>query len=421
MNSKKAGILFGVLACTLFSAILIYPKFSEKTEKAIPVFNTFYDSNSPKTENTEAYISDNSEIREKAAENDVTSVPFSKSEAIFEISDAIRFPIDLNTATAEEFMQIKGIGRAVAESIVAYRENYGYFYSVEDLLKVNNLGSKRFNALKDYVYVAQELIPETTILSDTYLSEKTIPETTVTVPSTYSSSSSKIKTTVETTVTAAAVTEESDDWIIIEEITDYKDEDNDLIKDNTSSVNSSYWKTETTSDEYYPNFPIELNTASVKDLTYIKGVGEALAQKIVDYARSYGFYDVNDLLNVSGISQNRLNNIRPYVYVDSSGLPPKPETSVSSLYDDIYDNSLYTSDIFPDGTTAAITPGIYKVNVNTASKSDFMQLPGIDEVLADNIISLRSKIGGFATIEELSLADGMTNSKLSAIWNYIYV
>ena len=50
-----------------------------------------------------------------------------------------------------------------------------------------------------------------------------------------------------------------------------------------------------------------------------------------------------------------------------------------------------------------------------------MQLPGIDETLAENIISLRNRIGGFATIEELSLVEGMTNSKLSAIWNYIYV
>ncbi len=422
MNYKKIGLTFVVIGILAISSFLIYPFLNEKTEKAIPVLKGFSDSNISGNENTENSYSDNSEIWEKSDDKLPAEVSMSTDTMQPETVSAIIFPIDINAASAEELMHIKGIGKVLAENIVSYRENYGYFYSVEDLMNVDGIGDKKLEAIKDYVYIDREIFPETTAVQDDVFTSEYTSAPVTTVPQSYSSVHPK-QTSVKTTVTAAAETEDTDDGIIIEEITDFEDftqTEDYSITVNDKTTDFSFSDVETTSDEYYPNFPLELNTASAKDLTYINGIGEALAERIVEYARSHGFYDVNDLLNVSGIGQSKLNSILPYVYADASGLPPKTETTVTDYYDDPWVGSDTTAYTFPSETTSA-APEIYSVNVNTATKADFMQLPGIDETLADNIIFLRDQIGYFATIEELSLADGMTNSKLSAIWNYIYV
>lgn len=425
MNSKKVGIIFIIIGISAILSFLIYPFLSEHTEKAVPALKSFSDSSISVNGSMEETVHGNSEILGNSSDKSIAETSLPNDEAQPETASAVTFPIDINAASVEELMQIKGIGRVVAENIVSYRENVGYFYSLEDLMNVDGMGDKRFDNIINYVYISEELLSETAAeVRETVSTAGTAYAAVTTVPQGNSSaySAPSDQTSVKTTVTSVIETQDTDDGMIIEEITDFEDtgqEHSSVSKGKATDDSISDF--ETTSEEYYPNFPLELNTASAKDLAYINGVGEVLAERIVEYARTYGFYDVNDLLKVSGIGQSKFGDIVPYVYVDASGLPPKTETTVSSFYDDLFDSSGDTSYIFPSETTASDAPEIYRVNVNTASKADFMQLPGIDETLAENIISLRSQIGGFAAIEELSLADGMTNSRLSAIWNYIYV
>lgn len=414
MDSKKAGILFIVIGISAILSFLIYPHLKEKTEMAVPVLKSFSDVSA--SENTD---NSNLEIWENTTDNPTAEAALPDDDFQPETVSAVVFPIDINAASAEELMQIKNIGKVIAENIISYRENHGYFYSAEDLLNVDGIGEKKLENIRDYIYVDKTLLPETaSSVRETVTKTETSSATVTTVPTSQSSVSKK-QTSVKTKVTAAE-TEDPDDGRIIEEITDFEDvsqRDEQEFSTTEKTTVDLFFYVETTSEEYRPNFPLELNTASAKDLTYIDGIGETLAQRIVEYARSRGFYDVNELLNVSGIGQSKFNAILPYVYVDTSGLPPRPETAASDFYSDIWE----TSNTFPTETTVPAAPEIYRVNINTAGKADFMQLPGIDEALADSIISLRNQIGGFANIEELSLAEGMTNSRLSAIWNYIYV
>jgi comEA protein len=62
-------------------------------------------------------------------------------------------PINVNTATKAELMTLPGIGEAMAERIILYREDHGAFRSVEELLSVKGIGKKKLESLIPYISV----------------------------------------------------------------------------------------------------------------------------------------------------------------------------------------------------------------------------------------------------------------------------
>jgi competence protein ComEA len=61
--------------------------------------------------------------------------------------------IDINQASPEDIQKLPGIGPALAQRIVAYRQKHGPFRRVEDLMVIKGIGIKKWKALRPYVRV----------------------------------------------------------------------------------------------------------------------------------------------------------------------------------------------------------------------------------------------------------------------------
>jgi competence protein ComEA len=61
--------------------------------------------------------------------------------------------VNINKATIEELVQIKGIGQKYAERIVDFRDKNGPFKKIEDIMNVKGIGPKKFELIKDLITV----------------------------------------------------------------------------------------------------------------------------------------------------------------------------------------------------------------------------------------------------------------------------
>ncbi len=72
-------------------------------------------------------------------------------------------------------------------------------------------------------------------------------------------------------------------------------------------------------------FPLDLNRATVDELTALPGVGKVIANRIIERRKNNGFYySIQQLLDVRGIGETRLSRIRPLVSVSQGGTAQRP-------------------------------------------------------------------------------------------------
>ena len=99
---------------------------------------------------------------ESAAENSLHAIQDSEDETengtvkeqVKElVSENKSGKININTANSEELQSLKGIGPSTASSIIAYREEYGGFSSIEEIMNVKRIGEKTFAKIKDRISV----------------------------------------------------------------------------------------------------------------------------------------------------------------------------------------------------------------------------------------------------------------------------
>ncbi|AST92647.1 helix-hairpin-helix domain-containing protein [Sutcliffiella cohnii] len=61
--------------------------------------------------------------------------------------------ININSASEEELTKLTGIGPSKAKAIVRYREEHGFFKSVDELVNVSGIGDKSLASIRDEIIV----------------------------------------------------------------------------------------------------------------------------------------------------------------------------------------------------------------------------------------------------------------------------
>jgi len=72
---------------------------------------------------------------------------------ILGISDNINELVNINRATVAELDKLPGVGPAIAQRIIDYRQEKGGFVSVEEIKLVSGIGDKMFENIKDLIEI----------------------------------------------------------------------------------------------------------------------------------------------------------------------------------------------------------------------------------------------------------------------------
>jgi competence protein ComEA len=159
---------------------------------------------------------------------------------------------------------------------------------------------------------------------------------------------------------------------------------------------------------------IDLNLATKAELRLIPGIGDALAQRIVDYrGRNGPFRTVEELRKVSGIGPKTLERIRHHLFVTA------PESFVATEDDDTSADMPKTSPRSPSSSKKA---GELKglIDVNRATQAELQKLPGIGPKLSQRILDERAK-SEFKSVTDLRRVPGIGPKTLEKLRPYLTV
>lgn len=175
-----------------------------------------------------------------------------------------------------------------------------------------------------------------------------------------------------------------------------------------------------TTTQLVVNFPISLNYITHDELVCIKGIGDTIANKIIAYREQIGYFISRyQLLEIDGIGESRMNTIMQYTYIENEDLNYGQEVSQNNYQEETknVDNNSnnYSPENYPKDTD------YYPLDLNTATFEELSNVPNLNEVLAQDIINLRQNIGQFSNTYELLYVDGISESTLTQLEEYIYV
>lgn len=95
-------------------------------------------------------IRDFSSLSFKIIKTDTVYAP--ENDSIF-MQNRNNDKVNINTANERLLGTLDGIGESMAQRIIKYRTKNGNFEVIEDIMKVEGIGEKKFDALKEYITV----------------------------------------------------------------------------------------------------------------------------------------------------------------------------------------------------------------------------------------------------------------------------
>ena len=70
-----------------------------------------------------------------------------------EMDEPLNTLVNINTATKETLMSLKGIGESKADKIIEYRNTQGTFKTIDEIKNVSGIGDSVYEKIKDYITV----------------------------------------------------------------------------------------------------------------------------------------------------------------------------------------------------------------------------------------------------------------------------
>jgi competence protein ComEA len=158
---------------------------------------------------------------------------------------------------------------------------------------------------------------------------------------------------------------------------------------------------------------LDLNRATKAELRLLPGLGDALAQRIVDFRERHGsFKYLDDLRQVSGIGPKTFDRIRPFLFVTQESFVSLDEDAPSER------------PIKPIANLGTSTNKASKltqpINVNHAKLDDLQMLPGIGPKLSQRILDERAK-AAFQCVDELRRVPGIGPKTLEKLRPFVVV
>jgi comEA protein len=181
---------------------------------------------------------------------------------------------------------------------------------------------------------------------------------------------------------------------------------------------------------------VDVNSADVKTLETLPGIGPTIADRIVA-GRPYK--NADDLSKVKGLSKSKVEAFQDQITyghgtttakkstTTSSKKTTTPETTTTETTPSTKTKSSTTTHSSgsttpsPTGSSSGkLAPG-QTVNINTASAEELDVLPGIGPTKAQAIIDFRNEHGRFSSIEDIQNVKGIKGGEFSKIKDYIRV
>jgi len=160
---------------------------------------------------------------------------------------------------------------------------------------------------------------------------------------------------------------------------------------------------------------LDLNTATQAELEGLKGIGPALAQKII---AARPFKSVDDLKNVSGIGQATFEALKDQVTVRSAKAAAQTaETKAGTTSEKAVQTTEVKTKTKVKVASEKTAQETGPVNINTADKSALENLPGIGPALADKIIAGRP----FKSVDDLKNVKGIGGAKFDTLKGLVTV
>ena len=159
----------------------------------------------------------------------------------------------------------------------------------------------------------------------------------------------------------------------------------------------------TPDDIHEPAGPaLDLNRATRAELRLLPGIGDSLAQRIVEHRQQGPFRSVDDLRSVRGIGPKTLERVRPFVFV----APPEDFVAMEdapAMPSESRPANTSKGAPAPTGKAAKLTD---PVNVNRADSAELQRLPGIGPKMSQRILDERVKTP-FKSIDDLRRVPGI--------------